>query len=264
MIHFDEYIDRFRDIRMERRDGVLEMTLHSGDGPLRWNDVIHEELPEAFRVVGQDLENRVVILTGQGDAFLLPSGGGSFTLDPSVPPVALDAIYREGMALLVNELAVPVPMIAAVNGPSLAHSELALLCDIVLAASTAVFQDRHLRMGIVPGDGIHIAYPMAFGINRGRYLALSGAQVTAQQAYDWGGVAEIVEPELLRERAWELATYLAARPILGLRYTRQAITLEVQRLVREQLGYGLMLEGFASGYGVWDGSLHQDGAVKPT
>jgi enoyl-CoA hydratase/carnithine racemase len=256
MIGFEEYANRYRDIRLERKDGILQMTMHSGDGPLQWNAVIHEELPEAFRMIGQDLENRVVILTGQGDAFLMPSGGSGFAASsPSLPPVALDAIYREGMALLTAELAIPVPMIAAVNGPARAHSELALLCDIVLAADTAVFQDRHLRMGIVPGDGVHIAYPMAFGINRGRYLALSGTPVTAKQAYDWGAVAEVLEPERLNDRAWELARYLAERPILGLRYTREAITLEVQRLVREHLGYGLMLEGFASGYGTWDGNL---------
>jgi enoyl-CoA hydratase/carnithine racemase len=142
-------------------------------------------------------------------------------------------------------------MIAAVNGPLLSHAELALLCDIVLASETAVFQDRHLARGIVPGDGIHIAFPLVFGINRGRYLALTGKKVTAQEALAWGAVAEVLPGPDLNARAWQIARELATQPILALRYTRELMTRELQRLLHENLGYGLALEGFASGYGSW-------------
>lgn len=257
-VHLEDYADTYRDIRFERRDGVLEMTLHSGGGPLLWNDRIHTDLGDAFHRVGQDTENRVVILTGAGEAFCPGPDPTSFHFDSSLPPVALDQIYREGKAMLFNQLAVPVPMIGAVNGPAAAHSELPLFCDIVLASDTAVFSDQHLNWGIVPGDGIHIAYPMAFGMNRGRHLALTGTAVSARQALEWGAVAEVLPPERLRDRAWEIASDLATRPILGLRYTRELLTREIQRQMRDHLGYGLALEGFASGYGSWGSSLHTD------
>jgi enoyl-CoA hydratase/carnithine racemase len=253
-----DYAERYRDIAFTRRDGVLEMRLHSGDGPLLWNDRIHTDLGDAFHQVGQDTENKVVILTGTGDAFCPGPDPDSFHFDTSLPPVALDAIYREGKAMLFNQLAVPVPMIAAVNGPATAHSELALLCDIVLIAEHTVFADHHLDWGIVPGDGIHIAYPMAFGMNRGRHLALTGTEVSARQAHDWGAAAEVLPADRLRDRAWEIAADLARRPILGLRYTRELLTREISRQLRENLGYGLALEGFASGYGSWGATLHAE------
>jgi enoyl-CoA hydratase/carnithine racemase len=257
MYQLHEYATSYRNIRFERTDGVLEMVFHSNGGPLLWNDDVHTDLVDAFAKVGQDTENRIVILTGTGDAFCPGPDPDSFHFDPGVPPVALDQIYREGKAFLSNQLAIPVPMIAAVNGPAVAHSEIPLLCDIVLAAETTVFQDRHLEWGIVPGDGIHIAYPLVFGPNRGRYLALTGAPVTAHQAHDWGAVAEVLPTDQLRQRAQEIATDLAQRPILGLRYTRELLTREIQRLLRDNLGYGLALEGFASGYGSWGSTLHK-------
>lgn len=251
MAKFEEYSTRFETVRMERRDGVLEMAMHSNGGPLLWTDAIHEELPEAFHQVANDFENRVVILTGTGDVFCPGVDPNCFHLDGSTPPVALDKIYREGKALIQELVNISVPMIAAVNGPALMHSELALLCDIVLAADHAEFQDPHLKYGGVPGDGIHIAYPLAFGMNRGRYIALTGAIVSAQKALDWGAVAEVVPREKLMDRAWEIALDLARQPILSLRYTRELLVNEIQRLCRENLSLGMALEGFASGYGSW-------------
>lgn len=258
MSSFESYADRFANIRMRREDGILEMALHSDGGPLLWNDAIHEDLPDAFHAVGRDNENRVIILTGMGDAFCPGPDPDSFHFDTSTPPVGLDKIYREGKALIRNLIDISVPMIAAVNGAAHGHSELALFCDIVLAADHATFHDPHLKWGIVPGDGIHIAYPMAFGMNRGRYIALTGAVVTAQQALDWGAVAEVMPLASLNDRAWEIARTLARQPILGLRYTREVLTAEIQRQVRENLSLGLALEGFSSGYGAWGTGLHDN------
>jgi enoyl-CoA hydratase/carnithine racemase len=257
MFTFEEYSKRYSRIVFERRSGVIEMRVHTNGGPLQWSDTIHTELVEAFHCVGQDTENRVVILTGTGNSFCNSVEPGSFKFDPSVPPVALDQVYREGKGFITNLLNIRVPVIAAVNGPVTAHSELTLFNDIILAADTTIFQDNHMTYGIVPGDGIHVAYPIAFGMNRGRYLALTGAVVTAQQALDWGAVAEVMPLDKLRDRAWELALGLAQKPILALRYTREILTREIQRQLHDNLGIGLALEGFASGYGIWGhSSLH--------
>ena len=79
--------------------------------------------------------------------------------------LAWDKIYWEGKQLLMNLLAIEVPMISAVNGPAMRHSELPLLCDIVLAAEEASFQDAgHFGGGLVPGDGVHAVYPLLLGL----------------------------------------------------------------------------------------------------
>lgn len=251
MVDLADYQHSYQNIRFARSDGVLEMVFHSDGGPMLWNAVMHRELGEAFHRVAEDTENRVVVLTGSGDAFCPGSDRESFQLDATLPPIGLDNIYREGKAILFNQLAVPVPMIAAVNGPVMSHPELPLLCDIVLAAETAEFRDSHLARGLVPGDGIHVVFPMVFGVNRGRYLALTGTAVTAREALEWGAVNEVLPVGLLRERALEIARELADKPLLSLRYTRELLTREIKRQLHDNLGYGLALEGFASGYGAW-------------
>ena len=74
MAAFDEYADKYRSVRMERRDGILQITFHTDGDSLQWGSVPHEELPQVFRDIGADAGNRVVIMTGSGDAFTGPPG----------------------------------------------------------------------------------------------------------------------------------------------------------------------------------------------
>ena len=121
------------------------------------------------------------------------------------------------------------------------------MCDIVLASDTAAFQDSgHFVSGLVPGDGMHVVYPMLLGLNRGRYFLLTGQTIGAQEAKDLGLVSEVLpQPELL-PRAWALAEQLAQQSDLVLRYTRVATTQVVKRAMLDILGYGLALEGLGS------------------
>ena len=169
MAKFQDYSQKYQSIRMERQDGILEITFHTNGGPLQWGGLPHEEFPRAFYDIGSDPQNRVVIMTGTGDAFSGPPGTPESR--PKRAPAEWDKTYWEGKHLLWNLLDIEVPMISAVNGPALRHSELPLLCDIVLAAEEAAFQDSgHFISGLVPGDGMHIVYPMLLGLNRGQVL----------------------------------------------------------------------------------------------
>ena len=79
---FDSYRDKYENLRMKREDGILEVALHSGGGPLVFNGYVHEALVAAFRDIGDDRENHVVILTGTGDEFcarITPDGFDFFT-----------------------------------------------------------------------------------------------------------------------------------------------------------------------------------------
>ncbi len=176
MSSFDEYANKYKTARMERRNGVLQVTLHTDGQSLRWGFLPHGELPEAFHAIGADRENRVVILTGTGDEFSGPRatpGTSSFPTRPSIERI--DRIHWEGRHLLMNLLTIEVPVISAINGPAWRHSEIPLLCDIVLAAETAQFQDSaHFSSEVVPGDGMHIVYPLLLGMNRGRYFLMTG------------------------------------------------------------------------------------------
>ena len=99
---------------------------------------------------------------------------------------------------------------------------------------------------LVPGDGVHVVYPMLLGANRGRYFLYTGQSIGAQEALTLGLVSEVMSQESLLPRAWELAEQLAEKSDIVLRYTRVATTQYVKRLMQDLLGYGLALEGLGS------------------
>lgn len=247
-MQFEDYAQKYRCIRFAREDGVLEITLHTRGGPALWGTStrsLHAELGHAFRDIAQDYENRVVLLTGTGDAFCAASDPEEHFPEPDLAHM-WPRIHDEAVALLTNLLAMPVPMIAAVNGPALIHAEIAVLCDIVLAASHAEFADlAHVPGGAVPGDGVHTVWPMLLGPNRGRYFLLTGERIGADEAKRLGVVGEVLAPDALLPRARELAAQLAAKPALMLRHTRAVLTRELRRRMHDELGYGLAHEGLA-------------------
>lgn len=245
MASFDQYSNKYQSIRMERRNGILQMTFHTDNGPLQWGGVPHTEFSQVFVDVGNDPENRIIIMTGTGNAFTGPQGTAAGT--PKRSPKEWDQTYWEGKRILTSLLEVEVPMISAINGPALRHSEIPLLCDIVLASDTAAFQDSgHFMSGLVPGDGMHIVYPLLLGLNRGRYFLLTGQRIEADEAKNLGLVNEVMPGSDLLPRAWELAEQMAKQSDIVLRYSRVAMTLVVKRQIQDLLGYGLALEGLGS------------------
>ena len=247
MSRFDSYANKYSCIRMERREGILQVMFHTDGGSLKWGLGPHGELPDAFADIARDRENRVVILTGAGDEFSGPRGTpGASAITQGITVEEFDQVHRDGRALLMNLLDIEVPVIAALNGPAWRHSEIPLLSDIVLASDTAAFQDSaHFASGLVPGDGMHIVYPLLLGMNRGRYFLLTGQTLNAGEAKELGLVAEVLPQDEVLARAWQLAEELTRRPTLLLRYTRLMFTEYLRRRMQDLLGYGLAMEGLA-------------------
>ena len=245
MSRFDAYRVGFPNARLNRsKSGVLEVALHTDGGTLVFNGHTHEQFVDLFHAIGSDPDNRVVILTGSGDAFMetiSPEGFDFFT------PQGYDKIYREGRKVLMNILDIETPLIAAVNGPARLHSEYILLADIVLAAPSTVFQDKpHFEFGIVPGDGVHLLWQEVIGSVRGRYFILTRQELDAETAKEWGAVNEIVPANELLPRAREIAEGLAKLPPLTTKYTRIALTQKLRRLLDEGVPLGLALEGISA------------------
>ncbi len=240
-----EYFERYGNLAMQRDDnGVLVVRMHSDGGPIIWNAQAHREFVDAFHDISRDRRNRAVVLTGTADEWMVRidrEGMSALGL-----PWVWNRVNLDGRKVLSNLLDIEVPMVCAVNGPARVHSELALLCDIVLCTPDTVFQDRHLEWGIVPGDGVHIVWPAVLGPSRGRHFLLTGHKLVAAEALRLGVVSEIHPREVLLDRAIELATTLAKLPALAARYSRVLFTQPYRRLLAEDAGYGLALEGLSA------------------
>src|SRR5262245_28429794 len=130
-----DYENTFRHARFRREEGVLLINLHTDGGKMVWSSSAHNELPYVFATVADDLENKVVVLSGSGEAFCDSYDTPSFKGRTS-DPLAWDQIQREARSMLNNLLSIEVPMIGVANGPARIHAELTLLCDIVLASET--------------------------------------------------------------------------------------------------------------------------------
>ena len=231
--------------RREPETGILEVRMHTDGGPCIFNAAFQSDLVDALHDMNRDAENRVIIWTGTGELWM---GGPDFSSFGDVSdPNAWDKVYTNERRLLINMLEIDVPMVSAINGPASLHSEFILTMDIILSVRSAWLQDHpHLTFGIVPGDGLHVLWPDAIGTSRARYFLWMQEKMTAVEAHRLGVVHELLEPSELMPRAWDIARQLAKQPTLNLRYTRQALTHRLKRIVHEGLGYGLALEGLTA------------------
>ncbi len=156
-------------------------------------------------------------------------------------------IWTRGNVTMQRLVDLEMPIISAVNGPVSIHSEWAMLADIVIAADTTIFSDySHPNFGTVPGDGVHLIWEEVLGLNRSRHLSLTGGTFSAEQAQDWGVVAEVYPLDQVVARAETLAEKLAAKQELYTRFISVTMRQRLSRRVMEGTRLGLALEGLSA------------------
>jgi enoyl-CoA hydratase/carnithine racemase len=144
------YFNNYENLAMQRTEsGILTVRLHTNGGPIVFTGKAHRDLPRALAEIGEDRDNKVVILTGTGNVFMEEIDGAS--LGEIFKPGEWDKIYWEGRRVLQRLLEIEAPIIAAINGPAHVHSEYVLLADITIASDDSTFADKpHSAFGIVP------------------------------------------------------------------------------------------------------------------
>lgn len=237
------YFDDFRGLAMTRDDrGVLVVTINDGSGgPITFTAQDHTEFTEAFYRIAQDRANKVVILTGAGD-FMAGIDFASFgnVADPDV----WSQVHDEGVQILENIANIRVPMIAAIEGRALVHSEYALMANVVIAGESATFGDLpHFSGGIVPGDGLFTVWSYRAGPGRAEAWLLDPQPIAAATARDWGVVSEVVPDGTALDRAQEIAEVILKQPELTRRNTRIHFAQPLKARIVAEVGYGLSLEG---------------------
>lgn len=218
-----------RDLSVEIVDGVATVTFERPDVRNVISDhPLVEELPRVCQALSVDPSVRVVILTGRGKAF---SAGGNVRLMHEQAgmfggtPDEIAEAYRHGIQRLIRAVvAVEVPVIAAVNGPAIgAGFDLALACDLRLAARTATFGETFVNLGLIPGDGGSWLLPRAVGLQRASELALTGRIVDADEALALGIVLSVHDNDELLGATRALASVIAAKPATAIRYTKRLL-----------------------------------------
>lgn len=218
---------RFEDLE----GGILKITIDHPDSEVNAVDErLHAEFTRLFRDLKQLNGPRAILLTGSGRAF---SAGGDFDWFPTLQaPEVLEHLRRDAKQLIWDLLEVEVPIICAVNGPAAGlGASIALLCDVIFMADTAVILDPHVKVGIVAGDGGTTIWPMAVGPALAKQYLLTGDPVTADDAHRMGLINFVTKPDDLETDALAFARRIAAGAPLAVQYTKQA----VNKLVKDNL-----------------------------
>jgi enoyl-CoA hydratase/carnithine racemase len=246
--------DRYFKLRLER--GILEVRMHTDDGPLRWGGGPHRMLIPLLQAIDHDEDVEVVILTGTGDSFNAALDteeyiGRGMLERWDNESTGYDLTYRDQTREPLALLGLHVPVICAINGPVWTHAELALLNDIVICSDTTTFSDGHWGlMGIVPGDGVHTVFRELLGHNRGRYFLYTGQQIGAGEALNLGLVSEVLPADQLLERAWTIAeTLFMTKSRVQRRLARATLIQPWRELFVKEIAFGMAHECLGAAIG---------------
>ncbi|MDQ0394314.1 enoyl-CoA hydratase-related protein [Labrys monachus] len=232
------------ELMVERLDAVCTLAL---DRPARLNALtasLHAELRAALDEAARDEAVAVIVLTGRGRAF---SSGQDLTESlPHDENGVVDlgqALQRDYNPLIRRIMASPKPVIAALNGPAVgAAMNIALACDIVLAARSASLQQAFARIGLIPDAGGTWLLPRLVGAKRALALMLTADPITATEAERLGLVYRVFEDESFAADVAAFAAKLAKGPGLAMRLTREAVLASAGNDLEAQLALEAALQ----------------------
>jgi 2-(1,2-epoxy-1,2-dihydrophenyl)acetyl-CoA isomerase len=229
-MHFDS-------IQYQVNHGVAILTLNRPDKLNSFTQAMHLEVRAALDALQADRSVRVLVLTGAGRGFCAGQDLGDRAVAPGEKPVDLGDSVEQFYAPLVLTLRnLPMPVICAVNGVAAgAGANLALACDIVIAAESASFVEAFCRLGLIPDTGGTWHLPRLIGMARATGLAMLGEKLTAVRAEQWGLIWRCVPDAELMTEALAMATHFASAPTKGLAFTKKALQASYANTLPEQL-----------------------------
>ena len=223
----------YETLLLEQADGIARITLNRPDRLNSFTRAMHVELQAAL---DEARHARVIVLTGAGRGFC----AGQDLTDRAVAPgeaVDLgDAVETSWNPLIRRLATMPQPVIAKVNGVAAgAGANIALACDIVVAAKSAKFIQSFSALGLIPDSGGSWHLPRVVGQARALGLALTGEPITGEQAADWGLIWKAADEGALDAEVDAIATKLASLPPLGLAAIKNIIRSTGERTLDQEL-----------------------------
>ncbi|MDQ2916214.1 MAG: 2-(1,2-epoxy-1,2-dihydrophenyl)acetyl-CoA isomerase PaaG [Pseudomonadota bacterium] len=227
----------YEQIRFESTDGIARITLNRPDRLNSFTTRMHEELRDVLSRVANDDGARVLLLTGAGRGFCAGQDLGDRAVAPGDAPVDLGASIENNYRPLVLALRnLELPIVCAVNGVAAgAGVNIALACDLVIAARSASFIQAFCKIGLVPDSGGTFFLPRLVGTARAMGLALLGDKLTAEQAAQWGLIWKCVDDDQLASTVDALLERLAHAPTGGLAAIKRALHAAADNTLEQQL-----------------------------
>jgi 2-(1,2-epoxy-1,2-dihydrophenyl)acetyl-CoA isomerase len=227
----------YESIRFSIDSGIAVLTLNRPERLNSFTQAMHLEVRDALDKLEADKSVRVLLLTGAGRGFCAGQDLNDRAVEPGAAGVDLGESVEKFYAPLVLTLKnLPMPVICAVNGVAAgAGANLALACDIVLAAQSASFIEAFCKLGLIPDTGGTWHLPRLVGPARAMGMALLGEKLSAEKAEQWGLIWRAVADEDLMDEAMELARHFATAPTKGLALTKRALQASYANTLPEQL-----------------------------
>jgi enoyl-CoA hydratase/carnithine racemase len=237
---FEDYREKYAPyFKLERRNGILQVQMHTAGGPVMYGLPIHNAWSQLWLELGNDPDNEVLIFSGTGDKWIAG-------FDPEMAKQPLhelpadafyDQIYMDATKLLEAFIFnIDIPTIACINGSGL-HTEFALLCDITLCAEHAELFDPHFKFNLVPGDGQGLTFQELMGPKRAAYFLYTSDKIDARMAKEVGLVNEVLPLDRLLPRAWEIAEKIMQKPRAIRRMTSAVLRRQWKQRLVQDLGF---------------------------
>ncbi|MFV5583290.1 2-(1,2-epoxy-1,2-dihydrophenyl)acetyl-CoA isomerase PaaG [Acinetobacter sp. XS-4] len=227
----------YQNIIAEEKNGVGYLTFNRPKALNSFNVDMHREVAEVLNLWTKNPDVRCVVISGEGRGFCAGQDLGDRVVDPNAEApdlgYSIETYYNPLIKTIVN---MPKPVICAVNGVAAgAGANIALACDLVIAAKSANFVQAFCRLGLVPDSAGTWFLPRAVGHARAMGLTLLGDKLPAETAKEWGMIWDVVEDAELKTKVTELAERLAKQPTFGLSLIKKAIHQSSNNTFEEQV-----------------------------
>ena len=238
---------QYNNLEFSIDEGLAILTLNRPDRLNSFTAEMHQEVKQVFKTIKRDDSIRCLLITGNGRGFCAGQDLGDRSVSASDQAPDLSASIEQNYNPLIRTItSLEMPVICAVNGVAAgAGANIALACDLVLAARSASFIQSFNKLGLVPDSGGTWILPKLVGQARAMSLCLLGTKVSAEDALNMGMISQVLDDEQLLGEATNLGRQLAEAPTKGLALIKRAIHASAENTFDQQLDLERDLQGIA-------------------
>lgn len=246
---FEEIKEMFKEhfIIDRRDDGVVTVRMHTKGSPLIWSMEMHDAIGKLWRMLGTDRDTEMIIFTGTGNVWVTDFEAASWAAEgEDAADTRYTHMFVDGRRMIIAMIQdVEVPTLGVLSGSG-GHTELALMCDLAIAADDITVLDPHMLPGTnnAPGDGIHSCFFELMNTRMANWYLMTGDKMKAEDLVKLGLVSEIVPREKLMDRAHEIADMFMRRNRVARRLTAQLVKRNWKKRIADDLDMAFGTEMF--------------------